>query len=70
MKTIKIIQNDDGGVLLKAPKHTNFSTFILGIEMLIETLMADESFHGDIDDILDDIRRIYVRDNINIIKKG
>lgn len=70
MKTIKIIQNDDGGVILKAPKGVSFSTFIVGIEMLIETLMDDDSFHGDIDDILDDIRRIYVRDNTNIIKKG
>lgn len=70
MKTIKIIQNDDGSVLLKAKKGVNLSTLIVGIEMLIETIMVDDSFQGNIDDILDDVKRIYVRDNINIIKKG
>lgn len=70
MKTIKIIQNDDGSVLLKAKKGVNLSTLIVGIEMLIETILVDDSFQGNIDDILDDVKRIYVRDNINIIKKG
>ena len=70
MKTIKIIQNDNGEVLLKAEKGVNWSTLIVGIEMLIETIMDDDAFFGNIDDILDDVKRIYVRDNTNIIKKG
>lgn len=70
MKTIRIIQNDNVEVLLKAEKGVNWSTFIVGIEMLIETIMNDDAFFGNIDDILDDVKRIYVRDNINIIKKG
>lgn len=59
MITIKTI--DDNNAELKIEAHTPHTTMLLGIEMLIEALMKETS--NDIDAILEDLKRIYIRDN-------
>lgn len=58
MITIKTVDND---AELSIEKGTPYTTMLLGIEMLIETLLSftDEN----IDNLLSDLKRIYVRDN-------
>lgn len=60
MKQI-IITQEDNNVSLKADKGIKWSTFITAIEILIEVLK--ENTDVSIDTILEDIRRIYLRDN-------
>ena len=62
MITIKKI--DDNNAELKIDEGTPHTTILLGIEMLIETLIQETSAKGiTIDDILEDLKRIYERDN-------
>ena len=60
-KTIIIEEKENGEVSLKASKGIKWNTFIISIEMLIEIIKEEVSL--EIDDILEDIKRIYERDN-------
>lgn len=63
MITIKTIPEDRyGRAEMKIAKGTPHTTMLLGCEMLIEALMKEDTCKT-IDDLLADIRRIYVRDN-------
>lgn len=62
---IEIKQTKDRDAVMTVKKGTKHTTMILGIEMLIECLL-DERKDMTIDDILDDVRRIYERDNQNV----
>lgn len=62
MKQI-IISEDNDDITLKADKGVKWSTFITGIEMLIECIKENSEIPIDIEDILADIKRIYERDN-------
>ena len=64
-KTIVIEEKENGEVYLKASKGIKWSTFITGIEMLIEVIKENAKVPMDIDDILGDIKRIYERDTKN-----
>ncbi len=61
MITIKTI--DDNNAEINISKGTKHTTILLGIEMLIEALMEQSSANLTIDDLLDDLKRIYLRDN-------
>lgn len=60
-KTIVIEEKEDGSISLKASKGIKWTTFITGIEMLIEVIKENSEVPIDIDDILEDIKRIYER---------
>lgn len=60
MITIKDI--DENNAELHIDKGTHNTTILLGIEMLIETLL-DSHKELNIDDLLEDLKRIYLRDN-------
>lgn len=62
MITIKTVEDEYGKAELKIDKGTSHTTILLGIEMLIEALLNDVP-EQNIDDLLEDIRRIYIRDN-------
>lgn len=65
---IEIKEEQDGKVSIRADKGTKWNTFIVGIELMIETLLDNSKAHTTIDDILADVKRIYERDrneNIN-----
>lgn len=62
MKKITIAELKTGEITLKADKGIKWSTFITGIEMLIECIKENTEMPS-IDDILADIKRIYERDN-------
>ncbi len=62
MKQIIIEQKEDGQVTLNANKGIKWTTFITGIEMLIECIKENAEVPIDIDNILEDIKRIYERD--------
>lgn len=62
MKQIIIEQKEDGQVTLKANKGVKWTTFITGIEMLIECIQENVKTPLGIDVILNDIKRIYERD--------
>ena len=62
MKQIIISEVDDD-ITLKADKGVKWSTFITGIEMLIECIKENSEVPIDIENILADIKRIYERDN-------
>lgn len=62
-KTIVIEEKENGEVSLKAIKGIKWSTFITGIEMLIECIKENAEVPISIDDILDDIKRIHERNN-------
>ena len=62
MKQIIITEEDDGKISLRAKKGIKWSTFITGIEMILEVLKENAINEISIDDILDDIKRIYLRD--------
>ena len=68
-KTITIEELENGEIYLKASKGIKWATFITGIEMLIECIKENSKVPIDIDDILDDIKRIYERDTIEKLKK-
>ena len=58
---ITITTIDENNAELKIEKGTPHTTMLLGIEMLIESLI--ESRSGlDIDNLLNDLKRIYERD--------
>lgn len=67
-KTITIEELENGEISLKAGKGIKWSTFITGIEMLIECIKENSKVPIDIDDILDDIKQIYERDAIEKLK--
>ena len=60
-KTIVIEELEDGEISLKASEGVKWATFITGIEMLIECIKENAKVPIDIDDILEDIKRIYER---------
>ena len=60
MITIETI--DENNAKLKIEKGTPSITILLGIEMLIETLIKDKP-DLTIDYLLEEIKRIYERDN-------
>lgn len=62
MKQIIIEQKEDGQVTLKAIKGVKWTTFITGIEMLIEVIQENMKEPFNIDKILDEVKRIYERD--------
>ena len=62
MKQIIITEEEDGKISLRAKKGIKWSTFIAGIEMILEVLKENAINEISIDDILDDIKRIYLRD--------
>ena len=62
-KVITIKTIDDNNAEINIPKGTKHTTILLGIEMLIEVLLEQSSGNLTIDDLLDDIKRIYLRDN-------
>lgn len=65
MITIKTVkgENEYGSAELHIAKGTPHVTYLLGIEMLIESLINQCSANLDIDTILEDVKRIYLRDN-------
>lgn len=68
-KTITIEELENGEISLKASTGIKWATFITGIEMLIECIKENSKVPIDIDDILEDIKRIYERDAIERLKK-
>ncbi len=68
-KTIVIEEKEDGSISLKASKGVKWTTFITGIEMLIEAIKENSKLPIDIDYILEDIKRIYERDNKEVDSK-
>ena len=63
MITIKTTQgNEYGGAEIKVAKGTPHTTMLLGTEMLIEAILKEVPTMS-IDDVLEDLRRIYIRDN-------
>ena len=64
-KTIVIEEKEDGSISLEASKGIKWITFITAIEMLIECIKENAKVPIDIDDILEDIKRIYERDKID-----
>ncbi len=69
-KTITIEELENGEIYLKASKGIKWATFITGIEMLIECIKENSKVPIDIDDILENIKRIYERDAIERLKKS
>lgn len=61
MITIKTIDSNNAEIKIK--KGTPNMTMLLGIEMLIETLLKNSSADLTIDILLNDLKRIYLRDN-------
>lgn len=55
--------NKNGGAEIHIDKGTPYTTILLGAEMLIEVLVNEHTPNNDIDWVLDDIKRIYERDN-------
>ena len=68
-KTIVIEEKEDGSISLKASKGIKWTTFITGIEMLIETIKENSKLPINIDYILEDIKRIYERDKKEVDSK-
>lgn len=58
---IIIKEIDKNNAEIKIDKSTSHITMLLGIEMLIEALI--ESSNINIDNLLSDLKRIYLRDN-------
>lgn len=61
MIKIKTISENNAELIIE--KGTPHTTILLGIEMLIETLMKESSADLNIDVLLSDLKRIYIRDN-------
>ena len=57
---IKIKETKEGASIV-IPKGIKHRTMLLGIEMMIETIIKESK--KDIDVLLEDIKRIYERDN-------
>ena len=69
-KLITIEELENGEISLKASKGIKWTTFITGIEMLIECIKENSKVPIDIDDILENIKRIYEREAIESLKKS
>lgn len=63
MITIKTENNNEASLNIK--EGTSYTTMLLGIEMLIEALL-EELPTQNIEDLLSDLRRIYLRDKGDI----
>lgn len=61
MITIKTENENRASLHIK--KGTPHTTMLLGIEMLIEALINESSANFDIDYVLEELKRIYLRDN-------
>lgn len=61
MITIKTKNNNKAELHIK--KGTPHITCLLGVEMLIEQIL-EQNPEMNIDDILSDLKRIYIRDNL------
>lgn len=61
-KQIIIEEHEDGTISLNAKIGVRWSTFLTAIEMLIECIKENAQISIDINDILDDVKRIYLRD--------
>ena len=59
---ITITEEENGKISLRADKGIKWSTFITGIEMMIAVIKENAIKEISIDDILDDIKRIWERD--------
>lgn len=59
MITIKTMKNNNAA--LKIKQGTPYTTILLGCEMLIEVLIKQTKM--DVDFVLEDLKRIYLRDN-------
>ena len=59
---IEIKTIDKNNAELHIAKGTSHTTMLLGIEMLIEALLKEVP-SDSIDDLLADLKRIYIRDN-------
>lgn len=68
-KTIVIEEKENGTITLKASEGIKWTTFITGIEMLIEVIKENAKVPIDIDNILEDIKRIYERDKKEVDSK-
>ena len=62
MIKIKTISENNAELFIE--KGTPHTTMLLGIEMLIEALMKESSADIDIDTLLNDLKFIYERDNL------
>ena len=61
MITIETISENNAEIhIAKGTPHT---TILLGIEMLIEALIQESSADFTIDYVLEELKRIYLRDN-------
>lgn len=60
MITIKTVSENNAEITIA--KGTPHTTMLLGIEMLIEALLKEVPSET-IDDLLGDLKRIYIRDN-------
>ena len=63
MITIKTI--DENNAEIKIKKGTPYTTMLLGTEMLIEAILEEKKNELTIDILLEDLKRIYERDNGN-----
>lgn len=59
---IIIKTENDNEASINVKKGTPHITMLLGIEMLIEVLLKEVPTQS-IDDLLEDLKRIYIRDN-------
>ena len=62
MKQIIISEEENGEISLKANKGIKWTTFITGIEIMIEVIKENAIKEIQLEDVLDDIRRIWERD--------
>ena len=60
---IKIHTVEENKVEMKIEPHTPHQELILGLEMLIEAIVNETKL--SIDDVLEDVKRIYERDKEN-----
>lgn len=60
MITIKTVDNDKAELIIE--KGTPNTTILLGVEMLIEHIVNSNDLM-DIDFVLNELKRIYLRDN-------
>lgn len=65
MITIRTVNRDkdNNSAEIHIAKGTPHVTYLLGIEMLVESLLEQTKGIFTIDDVLADVKRIYLRDN-------
>ena len=59
---IEIKEEQNGQVSLRATRGVKWNTFIVAIEMLVEIILENSNTETSIDDVSNDIKRIYERD--------